>query len=109
MLYHLALVSDWQAALAAGSYRVSTLGASLESVGFVHTSFTHQVAGVAERFYADVREPLVLLGIDEGRLTSPWRVDPVPGSADGFPHVYGPVDVRAVVAVTAVHRAADGT
>ena len=104
MLYHLALVSDWEAAVAAGSYRVSTLGASLDSVGFVHTSFAHQVAGVAERFYADVRDPLLLLCIDETRLTSPWRVDPVPGSPEGFPHVYGPVGLSAVVSATPVHR-----
>jgi len=107
MLYHLALVGDWEAAVAAGEYRVSSLGVTLEQEGFIHTSFAHQVRGVAERHYAGVTEPLVLLHIDEARLAVPWRVDPVPGSPDGFPHVYGPVAVAAVVAVTPVHGPAD--
>jgi len=109
MLHHLALVSDWEAALAAGEYRVSTIGVDLEQEGFIHTSFAHQVAGVAARFYRDVTAPLVLLSIDELRLTSPWRVDAVPDAPEGLPHVYGPVNVDAVVAVTPVHGAPDGT
>jgi uncharacterized protein (DUF952 family) len=109
MLYHLALVDDWQAALAAGAYRISTLGRTLADEGFIHTSFSHQVAGVAERIYPAVTDPLLLLHIDERRLTSPWRVDPVPGAAAGFPHVYGPIDVAAVLAATPVRRRPDGT
>lgn len=109
MLHHIALVSDWEAARAAGDYRISTIGRSLAEEGFVHTSFAHQVAGVAARFYGDVTEPLVLLRIDETLLTSPWRVDPVPGAPEGFPHVYGPVDVAAVVSATPVRRRPDGT
>jgi uncharacterized protein (DUF952 family) len=104
LLYHLALVDDWEAAREAGAYRVSTLGVSLEEEGFVHTSFAHQVAGVAEAGYAAVPGPLVLLHVDETRLTSPWRVDPVPGAPEGFPHVYGPIDLDAVVRTTPVDR-----
>jgi uncharacterized protein (DUF952 family) len=109
MIYHLALVSDWDAALAAGEYRVSTLGATLEQEGFIHASFAHQTRGVAERYYAGVRDPLVLLEVVESLLTAPWRIDAVPGSAEGFPHVYGPIDVRAVVRATPVTRTEDGT
>ena len=60
--------------------------------------------GVADAFYADVDEPLVLLTIDERRLTVPLRVDAVPGQADGFPHAYGPLDVAAVVMATPLLR-----
>jgi uncharacterized protein (DUF952 family) len=109
MLYHLALACDWEAARAAGEYRRSTLGAGLDEVGFVHAAFAHQVAGVADRYYAGVTEPLVLLHLDEARLRVPWQVDPVPGSPEGFPHVYGPIDLAAVVEVTPVTRTADGT
>ncbi|HEY6795516.1 MAG TPA: DUF952 domain-containing protein [Kineosporiaceae bacterium] len=109
MLYHLALVSDWEAAIAEGAYRVSTLGRSLADEGFVHAAFDHQVRGVAERFYAAVREPLVLLLVDERRLSSPWQVDDVPGAGEGFPHVYGPIDLTAVVATSTVVRDRDGT
>src|SRR4051794_2010640 len=108
MLYHLALAADWEQARHAGEYRVSTLGTSLEQEGFIHTSWPHQLAGVAERFYTDVTEPLVLLQIDEAALDVPWRVDPVPGSAEGFPHVYGPIPVAAVRAAAPVGRPPDG-
>jgi len=56
-----------------------------------------------------VAEPLVLLEIDETALDVPWRVDPVPGSAEGFPHVYGPIPVAAVRAAVPVRRGPGGT
>lgn len=109
MIYHLALAADWDAARARGEYRVSSLGRTLEEEGFIHTSFGHQVRGVADRYYAAVSEPLVLLAVDETRLPVPWRVDPVPGAPEGFPHVYGPIPTAAVVEVTPVARVGDGT
>ncbi|HEX2804566.1 MAG TPA: DUF952 domain-containing protein [Kineosporiaceae bacterium] len=96
MLYHLALATDWDAARAAGEYRISTLGVTLEQEGFIHTSRSDQLHATAERFYRGVEAQLVLLQIDESLLSSPWRVDPIPGAADGFPHVYGPINVSAV-------------
>jgi len=108
MLYHLALATDWATALASGEYRISTIGVTLEQEGFIHTSRMHQLRATADRFYAGVEAPLVLLQIDETLLGSPWRVDPVPGSPDGFPHVYGPIEVASVVAVEPVRRLPEG-
>jgi uncharacterized protein (DUF952 family) len=107
MLYHLALDAQWQAGLAAGEYRTSTLGARLEDVGFLHAAFADQVQGVADRYYADVAEPVVLLVIDESRLAVPWRVDVAP-DGHGYPHVYGPLRPEAVVRVVPVDRDAHG-
>lgn len=101
VIHHLALVTDWEAARAAGTYTVSTRGASLEEVGFVHCSTAEQWRGVRERFYADVpAEELVLLTIDPTGLDVRYE-PPVPGGAGGelFPHVYGAIPVSAVVAV----------
>jgi uncharacterized protein (DUF952 family) len=103
VLYHLALATDWDAARAAGDYRISTLGVPLEQEGFIHTSRLNQLRAIADRFYGRVQEPLVLLQIDESLLSAPWRVDPVPGSADGFPHVYGPINLTAVIMAEPVH------
>lgn len=97
MIFHLALQGAWTEAQAAGTYRVSTLGLDLDDVGFIHCSQAGQVDGVHERFYGTVTEPIVLLTIDTDRLTSPWQLDDVPGQDQPFPHVYGPVDVDAVV------------
>jgi uncharacterized protein (DUF952 family) len=97
-IFHLALEGAWAQAQQDGVYRVSTLGLDLDDVGFVHCAQADQVDGVHERFYGSVTEPVVLLTIDTDLLTSPWQLDDVPGQPDPFPHVYGPVDVAAVVA-----------
>jgi uncharacterized protein (DUF952 family) len=101
-IYHLALASDWHAAVHAGDYRVSTRGATLEEQGFVHCSHADQWQAVRDAAYADVTEPLLLLTIDTDRLTSPVVEEEVPGSDRPFPHVYGPIDLGAVVEVTPV-------
>jgi uncharacterized protein (DUF952 family) len=108
MIYHIALEQDWEAALESGEYRVSTLGRTLDDEGFLHAAYGTQVRGVAERYYADVRDPLVLLTIDERRLTVPLRVDAVPGQAEGYPHIYGPLEVAAVVMSTPLLRDGEG-
>lgn len=98
-ILHLALQSAWDDAQAAGAYRVSTLGLDLDDVGFIHCSQPQQVDGVHERFYGAVTEPVLLLTIDTDLLTSSWQLDDVPGQAEPFPHVYGPLNLDAVVAV----------
>jgi uncharacterized protein (DUF952 family) len=96
-IHHLALQDAWDEAQIAGEYRVSTLGLTLDEVGFIHCSQAEQVHGVHERFYGGVTEPVLLLTIDTDLLTSPWQLDDVPGQPLPFPHVYGPVNLDAVV------------
>ena len=108
MIYHIALAAAWEAALTAGEYRLSTLGRTLDDEGFIHASTSAQVREVADRFYAGVREPVVLLTIDERRLTVPLQWDAVPGRPDPFPHLYGALDVGAVVLATPLPRDAEG-
>ena len=98
MIYHLALVADWEAAQQSGDYRISTRGRTLAEEGFIHASRREQVQGVLDAFYAGAG-PLLLLEIDPARLTSDVRVDEVaPGVT--FPHIYGPINLDAVVSVT---------
>lgn len=103
-LFHLALASEWEAALDGAGYQTSTLGRTVAEEGFTHCSRAHQVAGVAALLYGDVAEPLVLLEIDPDRLTSPVVDEVPPGASQAFPHVYGPLDVVAVVAAHPVGR-----
>lgn len=98
-IYHLALASDWAAAQQAGDYRISTLGRSLEQEGFIHASRADQWRATKQRFYAEVPEELVLLEIDPARLTSELRTEYVTAADDSFPHLYGPLNLDAVVAV----------
>lgn len=108
-LYHLALASDWDTARAGSSgYRTSTLGEDLADVGFIHCSYADQVRGIADRVYRD-RDDVILLTIDPQRLTSRAVDEPVEGSNEEYPHIYGPVDLEAVVDVTPLEQRPDGT
>ncbi|MFL6062041.1 MAG: DUF952 domain-containing protein [Marmoricola sp.] len=98
-VFHLALASDWAAAREHGDYRISTLGRTLEQEGFIHASREDQWRETRRRFYADVPEELVLLEIDPALLTSELRVEEVAEAGDSFPHIYGPLNLDAVVAV----------
>ena len=100
-IFHLAESSHWVAAQASGTYARSTLGRSLDEEGFIHASTAEQWPAVRRAFYSGVTEPLVLLEIDEARLTAPV-VREVGNRETGelFPHVYGPINVDAVVATT---------
>jgi len=108
VIYHLALPEDWDAAQRSGTYEMSTRGAPLASVGFIHASYQHQVEGVANEFYADVDE-LVLLTIDPDAVgSSVVDESPTDDPADElFPHIYGPLNRNAVVSVRPMQRDAD--
>ncbi|MBO9520250.1 MAG: DUF952 domain-containing protein [Nocardioidaceae bacterium] len=98
-IYHLALASDWAAAVEAGEYTVSTLGRTLAEEGFIHASTAEQWPATRDRFYSGVSEPLVLLVIDPALLTSELRVEYVPEADQEFPHLYGPLNLDAVTEV----------
>ena len=90
-LFHLVTRSTWQDAVARGEYR-----AALDRDGFIHLSTARQWPGARARFFAGVPE-VVLVVIDETRLRSPVRYERVDG--DDFPHLYGPLDLDAVIEV----------
>ena len=98
-IFHIATVDDWQAALLAGDYRVSTMGRSLADEGFHHASRSEQVDGVRAAFYSDPGLRLVLLEIDPARLDVELRLEVPPGADEAFPHIYGPLRTDAVVTV----------
>lgn len=102
-IFHIATLTDWERARATGVYTTSTRGRTLEEEGFLHASRGEQVSGVFDAFYAEVREPLVLLSIETDLLAVPWREDLV-GEAT-FPHIYGPLSPDAVVDVLALSSA----
>jgi glutathione S-transferase len=95
-LYHLALAPEWHAARGQGVYRRSTIGRSLEEVGFIHASDAHQLEATFRCFYAEAGEVL-LLTIDPERLTAPVHWEPSPESGERFPHIHGPLPLEAVL------------
>ena len=94
-IFHIATHEDWSRALRTGRYTTSTLGRTLGDEGFIHASRADQVAAVFDRWYRDVREPLVLLTVDPARLDAEVRHERV--GDEVYPHVYGPLTPAAVV------------
>lgn len=93
MIYHLTPRHTWQQAQEAGVYTAD----SLASEGFIHFSTANQVVATANRFYR--RQPdLVLLIVDPLKLTAELVYEESePGQF--FPHLYGPLNLDAVLAV----------
>jgi uncharacterized protein (DUF952 family) len=107
-IFHVTSERDWHAAQQRGSYVLSTRDRTLEEVGFIHCSYANQVAGVANAIYRGEHH-LVLLVIDPQRLTAPLRPEPPAPGMDAYPHIYGPLNLEAVVNVVAYEPAEDGT
>ena len=97
-IFHLALRRDWAAAQAAGEYRMSTRGATLDDVGYLHASTRDQVERIGALAYADVADDVVVLVIDPSRVGVEIRLEHLEGGTERFPHLYGPLPVTAVTA-----------
>lgn len=106
-IYHIALAEDWERARAAGEYTVSTRGLSLEQVGYLHASQAHQVDGVANAFYRDAGD-LMILVIDPDRVRAEIRVEQLAGMDEAFPHIYGPLNTDAVIEAQPIRPGPDG-
>ena len=78
-IFHLAMPEDWATAFNAGEYTMSTRGMTLDEVGFIHCSTEKQVLHVANAFYRE-RTDLVLLMIDEAKLKPELKWEPPAGS-----------------------------
>jgi uncharacterized protein (DUF952 family) len=105
-IFHITTETEWARALAEGGYYGSTRGRTLAQVGFVHCAFEEQVGGVANSFFRGVSE-LVVLRIAIDRLNAEVRYEAPQGGNEQFPHVYGPLNLDAVVAITPLPPALD--
>ena len=107
MIYHIATVADWAQAQRDGRYTTSTRGRTLAEEGFIHASTAGQVASVANAYYRGVPD-LVVLVIDRGRVGPEVRYELVPGSDTPYPHIYGPLNIDAVVSTRPLEPGPDG-
>jgi glutathione S-transferase len=96
MIFHITERARWKRSLAERVHTGSTRGVELAEQGFIHCSTAAQWPGVLEAFYADA-DDLLLLHIDENRLRAPLVVEQLDGALEPFPHIYGPLNLDAVV------------
>lgn len=84
----------WEQAVAEGEFRSDDLATE----GFIHCSTPEQLPWVAEKFYQG-QAGLVVLRIDTEKLKSALKWEIPQDSSKPFPHVYGPINLEAVIQV----------
>jgi uncharacterized protein (DUF952 family) len=106
-IFHLIARDEWARWQGKAAYAAP----SLASEGFIHFSMLEQVAATANRYYVG-RSDILLLLIDADKVTAPLRYEAPIGkperSHERFPHVYGELNLDAVVQVTAYLPGLDG-
>lgn len=103
MILHIAAREEWEAARVLGEYRADTL----DSEGFIHCSTPEQVLIPAnERFQG--RSDLLLLVIEPARLRAELVYEDCYETGQAFPHVYGPLNLDAVVRAVPFPPGPDG-
>lgn len=103
ILYHITDNKCWSSALTTGAYTPE----AFDNDGFIHCSTAVQVLAVAKRFYTGSSN-LVLLTIDADRVAPEIVFENLEGGAELFPHIYGRLNLEAVVRVSAFAADADG-
>jgi uncharacterized protein (DUF952 family) len=92
IIYHVTTVADWDQAQLKGSYEP----ASLAMEGFIHCSQEEQIPATLHRYF-EGKKQLVKLQIDTDKLKSQFIYEWSPSTADTFPHIYGPLNLDAVI------------
>jgi uncharacterized protein (DUF952 family) len=107
-ILHIADRDAWEACASSGYYKPS----SLDSEGFIHCSTAEQTVETANRYFHGRRD-LVLLCIDESKTEAKVKFEAPAGVNDRragslFPHIYGPLNVSAVIRVVELAPNASG-
>ncbi|MEM7128119.1 MAG: DUF952 domain-containing protein [Chloroflexota bacterium] len=103
MIYHMLPKPRWQGQ----SHTMAYMGDTLESEGFIHcTGELDRLIWVANHFYRSIMDEFVILCIDESRVDADIRWE----EADGhrFPHIYGPLNLDAIIKWVDFPRDANG-
>lgn len=99
IIMHITYRKEWEVSVSSKYYTPS----SLNNEGYIHCSTIDQTEVTANLFFANQRN-IVLLFINTNELESPLKFE-LSSSADHqnagdlFPHIYGPLNVSAVIRV----------
>ena len=103
LVFKIVAADEWRAAERDGVFA----GAAVDRAdGYIHFSTAAQAAETAAKWFAG-RVGLTLVGVDAEALGAALRWEPSRGGAL-FPHLYGPLPLRAVVWSRPLPLGADG-
>ena len=102
LILHITQRSQWEQARREGIYRNDTL----DTEGFIHCSTPTQIVKVANKFFS-ARQELIILCIDARRVLVEIKYEESePG--EQYPHIYGSLNIDAVVKVIEFAPSANG-
>jgi uncharacterized protein (DUF952 family) len=101
-IFHITPGQQWATAKNLGAYQ----SASLATEGFIHCSTLAQLAGSANRFFKGQTD-LVILAIDSDRVQPEIRYEGAEAN-NLFPHIYGALNVDAVMEAIDYAAGTDG-
>ena len=99
--YLLESAETLEAAFAAGSL----VRDDLKNEGFIHASPADQLTRVANKFYRQVKN-LRCAVVEKAKVRSEVKYEPATGGL--YPHIYGPLNMDAVVRVIELKPDAEG-
>lgn len=94
IIYHFTTLQQWELAQDIGFYEPE----GFAEEGFIHCATEAQTEGVLQRYFAQ-HQNLVKLVIDTHRLTQKLQYDKSETVGEEFPHIYGQLNIEAVVQV----------
>jgi len=103
LIFHILPAKDWEKAVVMGIYTPS----SVVLEGFIHCSKTDQVEHSLHAYFSD-RKELLLLCLAETKVQAEIRYEDLYNVGQKFPHIYGPLNLDAVVGVLDVNENRDG-
>ncbi|WP_341527361.1 DUF952 domain-containing protein [Nostoc sp. UHCC 0302] len=101
-IFHITQRQQWEQAKFIGSYSAD----SLDNEGFIHCSKPTQIVTVANRFFSNQKE-LVLLFIDSDKVQAEILYEAAE-IGELFPHIYGELNIDAVFQVIDFEAGEDG-
>jgi uncharacterized protein (DUF952 family) len=102
-IYHIIQKNTWTEARKVGIYRSETL----TTEGFIHCSKVDQVIDSAARYFSG-QSGLILLCIESSLVEAGVRFENLVGCAPLYPHIYGPLNLDAVLKIFDLEADAQG-
>jgi uncharacterized protein (DUF952 family) len=110
-IFHLVTESDFQTRCNGNEY----IPALFEQDGFIHcTAEPDTLLAVANDYFSDVEEPVLVLDIDLEQVKAKLKFEPPSPIAGGggshvlegllFPHIYGPLNLDAIIETRKLRR-----